>query len=471
MNVTDDLIDIHPGRQRTALAVVALLTVPAFLVRYGGLDASHALEALLFGLAIVGAAFAISWAAETAQLDISAGLAIAILALIAVLPEYAVDFVFTAQGGNSYQLDPTCPSPLGPGRESPCDLALANMTGANRLLIGIGWSMVVFIAWYRLRRTRALPKGQRWEGIELTRDHSIELGFLWVATLYSLTLPLKGSITLIDSVILVSLFVGYTWRVSRAPAEEPHLVGPARYLGSFPVLTRRAWVIGLFLASGTVILLFAEPFAHSLQEAGKQLGISEFLLVQWLAPLASESPELLVAGLFAWRLNTNAGLGTLVSSKVNQWTLLVGTLPIVFAISSASTHGLPISAVQREELFLTAAQSFFAVAILSNLSLSLREAGYLFGLFWAQFIVGALVPESMHAAERIGVGILYLLLGVTFLLRDRRRMPHLVRDAFVASHAELGGERLQDALEEAEEEHPSPPHDDPHEDPSTAPSR
>jgi cation:H+ antiporter len=298
-----------------------------------------------------------------------------------------------------------------------------------------------------------------------------------VATLYSLTLPLKASITLIDTIVLVALFAGYTWRVSRAPAEEPHLVGPARYLGTFPVVTRRVSVIGLFLASGVVILLFAEPFAHSLQEAGKQLGISEFLLVQWLAPLASESPELLVAGLFAWRLNTNAGLGTLVSSKVNQWTLLVGTLPIVFAISSASTHGLPISAVQREELFLTAAQSFFAVAILSNLSLSLREAGYLFGLFWAQFIVGALVPESMHAAERIGVGILYLLLGVAFILRDRRRVPQLVRDAFVASYAELGEERLQDALEEAEGDHPSPPHDDPSpddppdEDPPTAPSR
>lgn len=467
--MTDDLIDVHPGRQRAALAAVALLTVPAFLVKYTGLDGSHALEALLFGLAIVGAAFAISWAAETAQLDISAGLAIAILALIAVLPEYAVDFVFAAQGGDSYQLDPNCPSPLGPTRESPCDLALANMTGANRLLIGIGWSMVVFIGWYRLRRTRALPEGQRWEGIELTRDHSIELGFLWVATLYSLTLPLKGSITLIDTLILVALFAGYTWRVSRAPAEEPHLVGPARYLGTFPVATRRVSVIGLFLASGVVILLFAEPFAHSLQEAGEQLGISEFLLVQWLAPLASESPELLVAGLFAWRLNTNAGLGTLVSSKVNQWTLLVGTLPIVFAISSASSHGLPISAVQREELFLTAAQSFFAVAIMSNLSLSLREAGYLFGLFWAQFIVGALVPESMHAAERIGVGILYLLLGLGYILRDRRRVPQLVRDAFKSSYAELGEERLQDALEQAEEEQPSSPHDD--DTPPPAPAR
>jgi cation:H+ antiporter len=256
--------------------------------------------------------------------------------------------------------------------------------------------------------------------------------------------------------------------VSRAPAEEPHLVGPARYLGSFPVATRRASVIGLFAASGVVIWLFAHPFAESLVATGEQLRISEFLLVQWLAPLASESPELLVAGLFAWRLNTNSGLGTLVSSKVNQWTLLVGTLPIVFAISSASSHGLPISAVQREELFLTAAQSFFAVAIMSNLTLSLREAGYLFGLFWAQFIVGALVPESLHAAERIGVGVLYLLLGLVFILRDRRRVPQLVRDAFVASYSELGEARLQDALELAEEEHPSLPHEG---DPPAEPAR
>jgi cation:H+ antiporter len=484
---SDDLIDVRPGRQRAAMAAAALITVPAFLLRFGGLHAAPPAEALLFGLAIVGAAFAISWAAETAQLDISAGLAIAILALIAVLPEYAVDFVLTADGGESFKIDQRCPPlPGSEGSESPCDLALANMTGANRLLIGLGWSMVVFIAFYRLRQTRGVGRGERWSGIRLTRDHSIELGFLWIATLYSLTLPLKSAITLIDTLILVGLFAGYTWRVSRAPAEEPHLVGPARYLGTFSRIPRRSWVIGLFLASGIVIWSFAEPFAHALVETGAELGINEFLLLQWLAPLASESPELLVAGLFAWRLNTNSGLGTLVSSKVNQWTLLVGTLPIVFAIASSSTHGLPISAVQREELFLTAAQSFFAVAILSNLTLSVREAMYLFVLFWTQFIVGGLVPtiaraigmaeEPLHAAERIGVGVIYLILGLVFILKDRRRVPLLVRDAFVASYAELGKERVQDALEEAEEEHPSPRHDEVEDrdegaPPTTSPSR
>ena len=75
--------------------------------------------------------------------------------------------------------------------------------------------------------------------------------------------------------------------------------------------------------------------------------------------------------------------------------------------------------MQREELFLTAAQSFFAVAVISNLPMSLREAGILFGLFWVQFILGGIVPEPCTGVERIGVGILYLVLGVWVLVSDR----------------------------------------------------
>ncbi len=146
----------------------------------------------------------------------------------------------------------------------------------------------------------------------------MELGFLTVASAYSLTLPLKRTITLVDAAVLVGLFAAYTVRVSKAQAEEPHLVGPASYIGGFSQARRRATVVGMFVFSAFVIVSCAEPFAEALVETGKQVSVSEFLLVQWLAPLASETPELLVAGLYAWRLNTNAGLGTLVSSKVNQ---------------------------------------------------------------------------------------------------------------------------------------------------------
>ncbi|MEO7837612.1 MAG: sodium:proton exchanger, partial [Acidimicrobiales bacterium] len=395
------------------------------------------LLALLYGLAIVGAAFLLSWATEVAQLDISAGLAIAVLAFIAVLPEYAVDLVFAVKGGNSFEQTGRDCLPIGGGDESPCSLALANMTGANRLLIGIGWSMVIFIAWYRWRKRGQPEQGKE---VKLSRSHSVELSYLAVATLYSLTLPLKSSITLLDAAVLVTIFVLYTVRVSKAPASEPHLVGPARWIGGFTVRGRRATVIGLFLFAATVILLTAEHFAEALVASGKSLGVSEFLLVQWLAPLASEAPELLVAGLYAWRLNTDAGLGTLVSSKVNQWTLLVGTLPIAFAIASGSLHGLPIVGQQREELLLTAAQSVFALAILVNRSMSVKEAGALFGLFIVQFIAGAVGPESIHDEVRIITSVVYLVLGAGIFLRSRRAVGPLLKDGFRTPYATLSEE-------------------------------
>jgi cation:H+ antiporter len=430
-----DDVGVHPGRQGLAIGLAIGLTFPALLVRITGADVPHPEAAVLYGMAIVGSAFMLSWAAEVAQLDISAGLAIAVLAFIAVLPEYAVSFVFARNGGNAVaQYGAACKAPDDPSA-SPCSLVLANMTGANRLLIGIGWSLVVFIVWYRTRK-RSEPV----RDVRMGRSHSVEVAFLAIATLYSLTLPLKHSITLFDSAVLIGIFAAYTLRISKAPAEEPDLVGPARLLGTFTPTRRRLAVLGLFVYSAAVIVLFADRFAEALVGTGKDLGISEFLLVQWLAPLASEAPELLVAGLYAWRLHTNPALGTLVSSKVNQWTLLVGTLPIVFAMALGAPHGLPIDPHTRQELFLTAAQSFFGVAVLVTLSISTKEAMLLFGLFWGQFVLGAIVPSSMGDSERIIVGIAYLVLGVVIFTRERHGIRPLFRDGFRTPYATLSAD-------------------------------
>jgi cation:H+ antiporter len=415
----------HPKRQLLAICLAGSLTIPGLGLRISGHHPQSWIAAVVFGLAVVGAAFLLAWAAEVLQLDVSAGLALAVLALIAVLPEYAVDFVFTWKAG----ADP----------EKYAPLALANMTGGNRLLIGIGWSLVVLLAAWRMK---TIARRQGYTGpldneVKLDRNHSVEIAFLLVATLYSLTLPLKRSLTLFDSVILVGLFVAYLWRIARAPAEAPHLVGPAELIGSFDQRRRRI-VVGLMLAfAAIVILLSAEGFAEALVETGAEFGIDEFLLVQWLAPLASEAPELLVAGLFAWRLNTNAGLAALLSSKVNQWTLLVGSMPIVFAISSSSLHGLPLDSLQREELFLTAAQSAFAVAVLANRSINTKEAYALLGLFLSQFVLGAVLPADLRELERIAVGVLYLVLATVIIFRQRGAFGPLLRDGFRTPVGEL----------------------------------
>jgi cation:H+ antiporter len=423
-------------RIRLAFVAALVIALPALWIRWTEPNISHGIEALLFGLAIVGAAFILSWAAEVAQLDIAAGLALALLALIAVLPEYAVDFVFAWKGGQAVAASgAACPSGE-PGLASPCSLALANMTGANRLLIGIGWSSVVFIAWYRSRRRVEGREPRPINEIRLARTHAVEIAFLGVATLYSLTLPLKHSITLIDAGVLIGLFALYMVRLSRAPAEVPHLVGPARWLGTFADRTRRLIVGAMFLWAGLVIVLCAEPFAHALVSAGRDHGISEFFLVQWLAPLASEAPEFIIAGLFAWRLQSDTALGALVSSKVNQWTLLVGSLPIVFAIASRSFHGLPIEGVQRLELLLTGAQSLFAVALIVNLRMSVREAWWIFALFWGQFIASAAAGD-LHEEVLAVTSAIYLLIATWLLVQHRAAARQLVRDGIRTPYEEL----------------------------------
>ena len=406
----------HAGGQELAISGAFLATLPALVVRIAGLQPPDAVAPVVYGIAILGSAFLLAWAAEVLQLDVSQGLALTVLALIAVLPEYAVDFAFANKAGQN------------PEKYAP--LALANMTGSNRLLIGIGWSMVVLLAAWRITRI-ARRRGYTGEvdtETRLERPHAIEISFLALATIYSLTLPLKRTLTLVDSVVLIAIFVAFVFRIAHAPSEEPHLVGPARLIGTLPVVQRRI-AVGLLLAyAATVIFLCAEPFAESLVHIGEQAGIDTFLLVQWVAPLASEAPELLVAGLFAWRLQTSAGLGTLLSSKVNQWTLLVGSLPIVFAVSAGALHGLPLDSLQREELFLTAAQSVFAIAVLANRSMSVREAWMLFGLFMFQFVLGGVLPAELAEYERISVGILYLSLAGIILVRERRVLRPLVHD-------------------------------------------
>jgi cation:H+ antiporter len=422
---------LRSGRQRLNVGLALGATLPgtylglALLVGMPHPELAPPLEALVFGLAVVGAAFLLSWAAELASLEISAGLAISVLALVAVLPEYAVDFVFAWRGGNTVQETGTCVD----GDQNPCSLALANMTGANRLLIGIGWPLVVLLAWFRFR-----AQGRPGGGVRLPRSSAVEVAYLALATLYSLTLPLKRTVTLVDLVVLVAIFVAYTVRIAKAPPEEPNLVGPSAWLATLPPRRRRATYLSFFVFAAGVILLSAERFADGLVQTGEEFGISPFFLVQWVAPLASEAPELLVAGLYAWHLNTTNGLGTLVSSKVNQWTLLVGTLPLVFAVASGTATGLPVGPAQREELLLTAAQSLFAVALLVNLYLSAREAAALVGLFLLQFALAALVPG---ATELVALSVTYLLLAAVLLVRARNLLGPTVRDGLRTPYEQL----------------------------------
>lgn len=431
---------IDPRQQILFMSLAVAATLPGVYLRITGLHPEPILAAILYGMAIVGAAFILSWAAEVIQLDIASGLALALLALIAILPEYAVDFVFTARAGQEFA-ETGQASQYGP-------LALANMTGGNQLLIGLGWPMVILIGTWRVRRAGVSPEmaeGTTPQEIHLSRGQNVDIAYLTIASLYGLSLFLKPTLSLFDAVVLVAIYVLYLRRLSGAPPSPPHLVGPSAYIASLPKRTRRIINYVMFVLAAGVILLCAEAFAEAIIELGEALGVSEFLLVKWIAPTASEAPELLVATLFAWRLASRTGLGALISSKVNQWTLLVGTLPIVFSIFAGVLHGLPLDTQQRVELFVTAAQSVFAVAIVASRTVSRTEAWVMLGLFVAQLAESGLaelghLSEDQSAQARIGVGIVFLLAAAWVLRKDFRALFTNVREGFRTPWSELAAE-------------------------------
>jgi cation:H+ antiporter len=391
------------GKSWTIIGVMALVCLPGIVLRLGGIHPDPIPGAITFGLAILAAAFLLSWGAETAELDISQGLALAIIAIIAVLPEYAVDFVLAWNAG----ADPA---------EAERGLAIANMTGGNRLLIGIGWPLVFVLFFYRTKL----------KDLIVDRQRSLELTFLTIATLYVIFIPLRHHVSIIDTIVLVSLFVIYLFFTSRVESEHVELVGPAKAMGSLTDAPRRTLVITVLIYSAVTIFCSAEPFAESLVHIGEEFGVSEFLLIQWLAPLASESPEVLVACLLAWRGRAAAGMGVLISSKVNQWTLLIGTLPIAFLVSAGEfgfTNGLPLDDRQREEIFLTAAQSAFAIAVFMNLRMGRKEALALFVLFATQLFITNEQARLVYAA-------VYTVLCIALLIGSRRQIPHTIGDAW-----------------------------------------
>ena len=357
-----------------------LMTLPGLALRLAPADVSPMLVAVLAGLAILGASFLLTWACEVAQLDIPQAVAVAVVAFIAVLPEYAVDMYFTWMAGQHPE-------------SAYSHYAIANMTGANRLLIGIGWTAIVLIFAGRFHNYVALHEEKR-----------TDILFLGLATLYALLIPLKGSLTLFDGVVFLGIYVAYMCIIARRPCEEEEPEGPAATLAKLSRPARMRAVAGLFLFAALVILFNAEPFSESLVASGKILGIIpllgvlgiaigysvvvgwvlRYLLVQWLAPIASEAPEFIVALMFAFRGNAGLALGSLLSSKLNQWTLLVGMIPGVYAVSSGGTTPINLDPHQFQEIFLTAGQSIFAVALLLDLRLGLREAAALLVFFLAQ---------------------------------------------------------------------------------------
>lgn len=332
--------------------------------------------------AMLFSAFLITWGAEAAQFLIAQGLALAILAWIQTLPEFAVEAVIAwAAGGDTARCFVSLP-PAG----CHSHLAIANFTGAVRLLIGLGWPMIYFVAaFFRRGRERAFAP------IVLDDEHAVEVLATVPPVLYFLWIWYKRSIGPLDAVILVAMYAAYLAVLWRFPAqgEESLADAPrvARWAYTRPGRWRVVAIAALFVGGGLLIYLTAEPFLDSMLAVATSVGVSQFVFVQWVAPFVSEFPEKVSAFHWASRVSTApTALMNLLSSNVNQWTVLAAMIPIVFSASRGMPASLRFDGVQRLEILLTVVQSLVAVLVLVRMRFDWWNASLLFGLWLAQFL-------------------------------------------------------------------------------------
>ena len=257
-------------RQALGFGLALLAVVP--------LEAAAPGTALWAAPAILVAAMLIAWAAEAAQFFIAQAFALAILAWLQTMPEFAVEFVLAWK--------------------QRVDLLLANLTGALRLLTGLGWPMIYCVAAFFHRRRYGKPLRR----IRLEDHHSIEVVGLFVPLVYMGFVWWKGTLTLVDAGVLIAIYIAYLAVLRRMPVEQAEGIDELelvpRTLAQAPRGLRIFLISAFFVGGGALIYLSAEPFLGSLLAISAMLGVPSFVFVQWVAPLVSEFPEKVSA--FYW---------------------------------------------------------------------------------------------------------------------------------------------------------------------------
>jgi cation:H+ antiporter len=328
-----------------------------------------------------------------AQFFMSQGLALAILAWLQILPEFAVEADIA-------------------WRQNVANMT-ANFTGSIRLLVGLGWPMIFLVAAIAHRR----ETGEWLSEIVLEPDHCVEVVGLTVPILYFVVIWWKASLSVLDGAILTALYVGYLFVVNRLPPKDHEEAGeldgvPRAVMGLRPGVRGTA-VVAMFVGGGLILYLVAHRFVDSLMSLSVTVGISEYVFIQWVAPFLSEFPEFLSA--FRWARggrHAPMALMNVVSSNINQWTVLAGMIPLVYSLSLGHVAAIPFDGRHRHEILLTVLQSLLGIVLLMNMRYSWWEAIALFVLWFVQFCVPSLRLAVIYAyAALIVVGLVQALAG------------------------------------------------------------
>ena len=108
----------------------------------------------------------------------------------------------------------------------------------------------------------------------------------------------------------------------------------------------------------------------------------------------------------------------MVSSNINQWTVLAAMIPLIYGYSSLRHHGVWLDfhfdEAQRLEILLTLLQTGLGVLLLANMEFDWLDATIIFVLWLTQFL-------QPHLREEVAVAyaIWMVILVIGFVVRGK----------------------------------------------------
>lgn len=367
------------------------------------LGAESAWSILWTAPAILLASLMIAWAAESSQFFMAQGLALVILAWMQTLPEFAVEAVLAWH--------------------QQSHLLVANLTGAIRLLIGLGWGLIYGTAAFYYRRKYKKPLTE----IVLNPHQSTSVIGVFVCLIYVAVIVAKGSLGLVDAAVLIAIYASYLYVIQKLPAEDiediNELTGVPKAIVTARRPSRIAAIFGLFLAGGGAIVICADPFVGSMAAISTKFGISEFLFIQWVAPFISEFPE--GVSVFYWARGIKdapMALMNTVSSNITQWALLAGLLPVVLSLGAGHVSAIVFDSKQQSEMLMTLGQSLVGMLFLADMRLKWWEAAFIFTMWAIQFFASLALPVSWRISEVVtGVYFFWAAVEVMKLIAGKKK--------------------------------------------------
>ncbi|EKD68489.1 MAG: Sodium/calcium exchanger membrane region [uncultured bacterium] len=298
--------------------------------------------------------------------------------------------------------------------------AMANLYGANKLLVGFGPPLVFFVYYFF-----SPTKKENYIKFHAIKSYSVFVMIFGIA--YNFIIYLKNSLMWYDSIVLIAIYFGSVFFIGRmelhysklkpsAQEDGPELEDSAveKLIHKFVIVGEkvnayRAYIASfIFLATGGALLVgFAEEFLECLLHAATAAGVSTFIFIGYVAPFMSEFPEKLVAIGYAMKGHADTAMVNFLSSILAQLTLLTAMVPLAYSYYKGTPTGIVFDAVQSQELLLVIAMMLYSLMLFLDLKFTIRETIMALGLFIWQFVM----PESRDTVTKV-----YFVLFLSYFL-------------------------------------------------------